>query len=100
MCSHNIYINSCTKLLIHNVYLFLPLSKHRAALFNDAFVCVLCSARRVECREGLSGSAGAFVRAAESGEGQPAGGKHLLSSDRKTDAAGQGGMFCFLFSNL
>lgn len=69
-------------------------------MFNYAFVCVFCSARRVECREGLSGSAGVLVRAAESGEGQPAGGKHHLSTDRKTDAAGQGGMFCFPFPIL
>lgn len=60
---------------------------------------VFCSARRVECREGLSGSAGVFVTAAESGEGQPTGGKHHLFTDRKADAAGQGGMFC-IFSAL
>lgn len=69
-------------------------------VFNYAFVCVFCSARRVECREGLSGPAGVFVTAAESGEGQPAGGKHHLFTDRETDAAGQGGMFCFSFSAL
>lgn len=64
--------------------------------------CVLGSARRVECREGISGSAGIFVGAAESGEDQQVGGQHHLSTDRKTDAAGQGGMFCshLLFSKI
>lgn len=66
-------------------------------IFNYGSTCLFCSARRVECREGVPGSAGVFVGAAESREGRSAGGKHQLSSDRKTDAAGQAGMFCFHF---
>lgn len=62
--------------------------------FNKVFVCVVCLARRVECRESVSRSAAMLVGAAEAGEGQPPGGKHRLSTDRKTDAAGQSGVFC------